>query len=176
MQPIQINVSVNLGVTSELAALLSSALEGRKQTEPEAPKPAAPKKTTKTAAERPAEEAAPAAVVEEKPAEAEAPKPAAVAEEKPAEPMQKEYTEVDVREAMDRTRKRIEGENYKEQTDSEDYQKWHRKLTAMFKEISARYGSDKPSTLPDCESRENFIRSCDTLAVVDGKLTEDLPF
>lgn len=171
MQPIQINVSVNLGVTSELAALLSSALEGRKQTEPEAPKPATPKKTTKTAAERPAEETAPAAVVEEKPAEAEAPKPAAE-----TEPAQKEYTEVDVREAMDRTRKRIEGENYKEQTDSEDYQKWHRKLTAMFKEISARYGSDKPSTLPDCESRENFIRSCDTLAVVDGKLTEDLPF
>lgn len=171
MQPIQINVSVNLGVTSELAALLSSALEGRKQTEPEVTKPAAPKKTTKTAAERPAEEAAPAAVVEEKPAEAEAPKPAAE-----TEPAQKEYTEVDVREAMDRTRKRIEGENYKEQTDSEDYQKWHRKLTAMFKEISARYGSDKPSTLPDCESRENFIRSCDTLAVVDGKLTEDLPF
>ena len=169
MQPIQINVSVNLGVTSELAALLSSALEGRKQVEPEAPKPATPKKTTKTAAERPAEETAPAAVVEEKPAEA--PKPAAE-----TEPMQKEYTEVDVREAMDRTRKRIEGENYKEQTDSEDYQKWHRKLTAMFKEISARYGSDKPSTLPDCESRENFIRSCDTLAVVDGKLTEDLPF
>lgn len=171
MQPIQINVSVNLGVTSELAALLSSALEGRKQVEPEAPKPAAPKKTTKTAAERPAEETAPAAVVEKKPAEAEAPKQAAE-----TEPVQKEYTEVDVREAMDRTRKRIEGENYKEQTDSEDYQKWHRKLTAMFKEISARYGSDKPSTLPDCESRENFIRSCDTLAVVDGKLTEDLPF
>lgn len=172
MQPIQINVSVNLGVTSELAALLSSALEGRKQVEPEAPKPAAPKKTTtKAAAERPAEEAAPAAVAEEKPAEAEAPKPA----DEP-EPVQKEYTEVDVREAMDRTRKRIEGENYKEQTDSEDYQKWHRKLTAMFKEISARYGSDKPSTLPDSESREMFIRSCDTLAVVDGKLTEDLPF
>ena len=170
MQPIQINVSVNLGVTSELAALLSSALEGRKQTEPEAPKPATPEKTTKAAAERPAEEAAPA-VVEEKPAEAEAPKPAAE-----PEPVQKEYTEVDVREAMDCARKRIEGENYKEQTDSEDYQKWHRKLTAKFKEISARYGSDKPSTLSDCESREKFIKSCDTLAVVDGKLTEDLPF
>lgn len=171
MQPIQINVSVNLGVTSELAALLSSALEGRKQVEPEAPKPATPEKTTKAAAERPAEEAAPAAVAEEKPAEAEAPKPAAE-----SEPVQKEYTEVDVREAMDSARKRIEGENYKEQTDSEDYQKWHRKLTAKFKEISARYGSDKPSTLPDSESREKFIRSCDTLAVVDGKLTEDLPF
>lgn len=171
MQPIQINVSVNLGVTSELAALLSSALEDRKQVEPEAPKPAPPEKTTKTAAERPAEEAAPAAAVEEKPAEAEAPKPAAE-----PEPVQKEYTEVDVREAMDSARKRIEGENYKERTDSEDYQKWHRKLTTMFKEISARYGSDKPSTLPDSESREKFIRSCDTLAVVDGKLTEDLPF
>lgn len=171
MSPIQINVSVNLGVTSELAALLSSALEGRKQVEPETPKPAAPKKTAKAAAERPAEEAAPAAVVEEKPAEVEAPKPAAEPEAK-----EKEYTEVDVREAMDRCRKRIEGENYKEQTDSENYQKWHRKLTTQFKEISARYGSEKPSTLPDSQSRENFIKSCDTLSVVGGKLTEDLPF
>ncbi len=168
MDPIQINVSVNVGLTPELATLLSSFLEGRKQVEPEAPK-----KTAKAAAERPAEEAMPAAAAEEKPAEAEAPKPTGTE----PEAKEKEYTEVDVREAMDRCRKRIEGENYKEQTDSENYLKWHRKLTAQFKEISARYGSDKPSTLPDALSREQFIKTCDALEVVNDKLYSDyLPF
>ena len=83
---------------------------------------------------------------------------------------------MDVREAMDRTRKRIEGENYKEQTDSEAYQKWHRTLSAFFRKTAALYGSDKPSTLPDSESRAKFIACCDAVYVKDDELIEDYPF
>lgn len=88
----------------------------------------------------------------------------------------KTYTEVDVREAMDRTRKRIEGENWKENPDSEGYKKWHRRLTAFFKNTAALYGAEKPSTLPDSESREKFIKCCDAVYVKDDELVEDCPF
>ena len=49
---------------------------------------------------------------------------------------------------MHRTRTRIEGEDYKENTDGEKYQKYHKQLTASFKNISALLGADKPSALP----------------------------
>ncbi|KGN98415.1 hypothetical protein HQ36_02030 [Porphyromonas gingivicanis] len=85
----------------------------------------------------------------------------------------KEYSEVDVREAMDRTRKRIEGENYKEQTDSELYKKWHRRLTAFFKDVAVALGAEKPSTLPDSESRAKFIACCDAVCVKNDELVEN---
>ena len=112
------------------------------------------------------------------PEAAPAPKPSKQAEPAPAEPAEqnKEYTEVDVRAAMHKTRQRIEGENYKEQPDSEGYKKWHKVLTTWFKNTAAFCGAEKPSALPDSKSRYQFIRSCEGVKVVNDELVEDCPF
>lgn len=157
MQPIQINVQVTIGVSKELNALLLPIAKNLQ---------AAPAPAAKPAKEPVAVEAQP--VVENKPAEDSAPVEAAP---------EKEYTEVDVRAAMDATRRRIEGENYKEKPDSEGYKKWHRVLTAWFKNTATMFGAEKPSTLPDSESRCKFIRCCEEVYVNDaGELDSDLPF
>lgn len=181
MQPIQINVQVNIGLNSELFALLTSVVNRPAQAAelPAAPrnkKPAKPQPEPKpevtnqpnptdglatAAPEEPAEEAKPESTPEPEPV------PQATA---------KEYTEVDVRAAMERTRKRIEGENYKEKTDSEGYKKWHRVLTGWFKNTAAMYGAEKPSALPDSESRAKFIACCDAVQVKGDELIEDCPF
>lgn len=175
MQPIQINVSVNIGVTPELNGLLTS-LFNRPQVEapaaaPAQKKPRAAKQQPVVENPEPQQETAPVAEPEQTPEpKTEAAAPVEAAQEN------KTYTEVDVREAMDRTRKRIEGENYKEQTDSEGYKKWHRRLTAFFKNTAALFGAEKPSTLPDSESRYKFIACCDAVYVKDDELVEDCPF
>lgn len=159
MDPIQINVAVNIGVTPELGEFLSALLD-RKQV---APCPARePEEKKEVVVEAPA-------VINPEPAEQEQPAPVEA-------PPVKELTEVDVREAMDKCRKRIEGEDYKENTSSEGYKKWHRQLTSWFKNASAALGAEKPSALPDHESREAFIKMCDDVAVIDGKLTNTIPF
>lgn len=103
------------------------------------------------------------------------------AEPAPAEPAEqqaqnKEYTEVDVRAAMHKVRQRIEGENYKEQPDSEGYKKWHKVLTGWFKNTAAFCGAEKPSALPDSQSRYQFIQCCEHVKVVNDELVEDCPF
>ena len=167
MQSIQINVSVNIGVTPELNGLLSSLLS---RPQVEALDAAPVQKKTRAAKQQP--------VVENQQEVKTETEEAAPVETTPVEtaPENKTYTEVDVREAMDRTRKRIEGENYKENPNGELYQKWHRRLTAFFKNTAALYGSEKPSTLPDSESRYRFIACCDAIYVKDDKLVEDCPF
>lgn len=110
------------------------------------------------------------------PAEAEA--PAAPAE--PAEPAApaevKAPTVADVRAAMDRCRKRIEGENYATDTKSEGYQKYHKALTAEFKRISALLGSDKPSGLAE-NHRWSFIDEVNLLDIMeDGSIGKPVPF
>lgn len=170
MQPIQINVQVNVGLNDNVVTLLSALLN--KGTAP----------ATEAAPRKPA--AKPQTVEQPKPAEQEQPKPKAETTEKPVEqpaptsaaPAGKEYTEVDVRAAMDRTRKRIEGEDYKENTDSELYKKWHRRLTCWFKQTSAIFGAEKPSALSDSESRYKFISCCDALNVEGDEFKENLPF
>lgn len=176
MQPIQINVSVNIGVTPELNGLLTS-LFNRPQVEapaaaPAQKKPRAAKQQPVVENPEPQQETAPAAEPEQTPEpKTEAAAPVEAAQEN------KTYTEVDVREAMDRTRKRIEGENYKEKPDSEGYKKWHRVLTAWFKNTAAMFGAEKPSALPDSESRYKFIRCCEEVFVNDaGELDSDCPF
>ena len=99
--------------------------------------------------------------------------PAAPAEQ-PAQ--NKEYTEVDVRAAMHKVRQRIEGENYKEQPDSEGYKKWHKVLTGWFKNTAAFCGAEKPSALPDSDSRYKFIQCCENVKVENDELVEDCPF
>lgn len=177
MQPIQINVQVNVGLNDNVVTLLSALLN--KGTAPAAEAALRPRKPATK----------PQAVEQPKPAEQEQPKPEAETTEQPTEkPVEqsaptdaapaagKEYTEVDVRAAMDRTRKRIEGEDYKENTDSELYKKWHRRLTGWFKQTSAIFGAEKPSALSDSESRYKFISCCDALNVEGDEFKKDLPF
>lgn len=164
MKEFNINVHVQIGVTDALCSLLSAFVKTANVPQ-SAPAPApVPEVKPVAAAPVPAD---PAPEVSNQPADE------AKAEAAPApaqEPEEKELTEVDVRAAMDRTRRRIEGENYKEDTSSEGYKKWHRVLTGWFKTTAAVYGAEKPSTLPDHNARKGFITECDELHVVNGEL------
>lgn len=168
MDTIKINVNVQIGVTKELFGLLS-AFQHRP----------APAVAAAPAESKPDEAAAPAEVEQPKP-EPEAKKEEAAPKaeaKKEAAPANKEYTEVDVRAAMERTRKRIEGDDYKENTNGEKYKKYHRQLTAEFKNIAALLGSEKPSALPSSELRETFCAQCDELVIgEDGNITTNAPF
>ena len=77
---------------------------------------------------------------------------------------------------MHKVRQRIEGENYKEQPDSEGYKKWHKVLTGWFKNTAAFCGAEKPSALPDSDSRYKFIQCCENVKVENDELVEDCPF
>lgn len=82
----------------------------------------------------------------------------------------------DVRSAMHKARQRIEGENYKEQPDSDGYKKYHKQMTAAFKNISALLGADKPSALPE-DKRMSFIEQCNEIIVKDdGTIGINVPF
>ena len=179
MTTFQLNIAVTIGATAELTQLLTAILTGRDL-------------ALKACATRGCTARTPIATNEAAPVEdpqhadnvatsaanvetsvANVATPAEVAPEQPAE---KVYTEVDVRDAMDRARRRIEGDDYKTNTTGELYTQWHRKLTAWFKQTAAAYGSDKPSTLPDSESRRKFIEECDLVHVSGSYLTTPLPY
>ena len=167
-----INVNVSIGVTPEVVALVTSILTKQpgqivvpgvvSDTKPEEAAQTPVRKTRKAkgeaAAEAPATDAPVDQQEEETPADQPEPQPEAEAE------TNRELTEEDVREAMHKVRQRIEGENYKENTDSENYKKYHRVLTQTFKNISALLGSDKPSTLP-ADQRAAFINEINALVV-----------
>lgn len=181
MQPIQINVQVNVGLNAELYTLLSAVLNRPAQVAelPAAPKPSKPAKsqTKPEVANKPTESKAETVTDAPEPQPTPEPEPAQAPEPtQTGQAGQKEYTEVDVRAAMDRTRRRIEGENYKEKTDSEGYKRWHRTLTGWFKNTAAMFGAEKPSALPDSESRAKFIACCDAVIVKNDELVEDCPF
>ena len=98
----------------------------------------------------------------------------------PAEAKPKELTEQDIRDAMHQTRQRIEGENYKDETDGELYKKYHRQLTSWFKNTAALLGSDKPSALITEKGQDEarqFIEECDRLEVLeDGTIGIKAPY
>ena len=165
MEPIKINVNVQVGVTEELYSLLRNLLPGAKPVA--APEPAVQQRESKTD-----EAPQPAEVINQEPTQEPKNEEAAPAKEE----ADKEYTEVDVRAAMERTRKRIEGEDYKENTSSEKYKKYHRQLTAEFKNIAAFLGSEKPSALPTSKLRKNFCDQCDELILENGQITRKIPF
>lgn len=175
-----INVNVSIGVTSEVVQLVTAILAKQPaqivapgtvvSNEPQPEPQAAAKKTRKgkgeAAAEAPANDAAGEQQEAETPTDQPEPQPEAEAE------ANRELTEEDVREAMHKVRQRIEGENYKENTDSENYKKYHRVLTQTFKNISALLGSDKPSTLP-ADQRAAFINEINALVVNEkGEITK----
>ena len=171
-----INVNVSIGVSPEVVQLVTAILAKQPaqivapgtvvSNEPQPEPQAAAKKTRKGKGEvtagAPANDAAGDQQEEETPAD----QPEAEAE------TNRELTEEDVREAMHKVRQRIEGENYKENTDSENYKKYHRVLTQTFKNISALLGSDKPSTLP-ADQRAAFINEINALVVNEkGEITK----
>lgn len=93
-----------------------------------------------------------------------------------AEAEQKPLTAEDVRAAMHKTRQRIEGEDYKENTNGEAYKKYHKHLTAQFKNIAALLGAEKPSALPP-DKIANFIKQCNGLQIMeDGTIGSNCPF
>lgn len=170
-----INVQVNLGVTPEIVALVNAilchrptvvptaeeALDGNGQVDnkPEDTTPAQPQQPTNKRGRKKKEEAAPQ---DEGQAEAQA-------EQKP-------LTAEDVRAAMHATRQRIEGEDYKENTNGDLYKKYHKPLTAQFKNIAALLGADKPSALPS-DKIANFIEQCNGLQIMeDGTIGSNCPF
>lgn len=93
-----------------------------------------------------------------------------------AEAEQKPLTAEDVRAAMHKTRQRIEGEDYKENTNGDLYKKYHKPLTATFKNIAALLGAEKPSALPP-DKIASFMEQCDELRIMDdGTIGPKLPF
>lgn len=93
-----------------------------------------------------------------------------------AQAEQKPLTAEDVRAAMHATRQRIEGEDYKENTNGDLYKKYHKPLTAQFKNIAALLGADKPSALPP-DKIASFMEQCDELRIMDdGTIGPKLPF
>ncbi len=177
-----INVQVSIGVTPEVVQLITAILTKQPTAvaipapSSEQPAEAAPAEAAPAPAKK-GRKAKTADAVPEPEAPAETAPADAPAETAPADaPAEnKELTEEDVRAAMDRTRRRIEGEDYKNNTDSEGYKKYHKQLTATFKNIAALLGSDKPSILP-AEKRESFIIQCDELIVENGEITTKVPY
>lgn len=173
-----LNINVQIGVTPQLATLLTALLQSRPVTTvlsaTETPAPEAPAESEKPRRMRRAkadapEAAAPMVAAEEvpQPEAPEAPAEPKPFAEAPVQQPEKELTEEDIRAAMHRTRQRFEGEDYKENTDSEAYKKYHKQLTGMFKQIAAVLGADKPSALP-ADRRASFIDECDALIIDDN--------
>lgn len=192
-----INVQVNLGVTPEIVALVNAilchrptvaptaeeALDGNGQVDnkPEDTTPAQPtnkrgrKKKEEAAADKPEPTKEPAGDEQQEAAANEA-DANGEQEEAKAEAEQKPLTAEDVRAAMHATRQRIEGEDYKENTNGDLYKKYHKPLTAQFKNIAALLGADKPSALPS-DKIANFIEQCNGLQVMeDGTIGSNCPF
>ncbi len=160
-----LTINIKLGITPELADLMAKflakgpapvsaapAMPAAPEENPDpAPAPAAPAKKSRKKAE-PAPEPAP----EPKPGHAI--DPTDDMPETVADP-----TEEDVRAAMHKTRQRIEGEDYKDDTESEGYKKYHSWLTKEFKALSKKLsGQEKPSALPP-ELRKAFIDGCEDI-------------
>lgn len=149
----ELTINVQVGVSPEVAELVRKAvamsMSVRQPAEMPKPTPETPTNVEPAKAELPAEEA--------------------------SQPV-KAPTMEDVRSAMHKARQRIEGENYKEQPDSEGYKMYHKQMTAAFKNISALLGADKPSALPE-DKRTSFIGQCNEIIVKDdGTIGINVPF
>lgn len=182
-----LNINVQIGITPQLATFLTALLGSRPAKSVQLPVANTPAESEKSGRVRRAKteaettEAAPevpqTSIAEEAPQAA--PQAAPQQEYRPMvdSPViqpEKELTEEDIRAAMHRTRQRFEGENYKENTDSESYKKHHKALTAQFKQIAAVLGADKPSALP-ADKRAAFIAECDALILDENGLVAPPP-
>lgn len=166
-------LNVNIGLTPQLAGFLSTLLGSQVQPTavelPHQEQSVIASEDTAHQVPLPEEPAAVAVVATETIIESAEATATDTAEER-------EYTEADVRAAIDRARQRIEGDDWKDNPDGEGYKKWHRALTSWFKVTAALFGADRPSELPDSRSRMNFIRCCDEVEIKDGALVEAVSF
>lgn len=158
-----VTIQVNIGVTPEVVQLVTAILTKQAPANEQENTTAAPGKGRGRKKSDHASESQEPANGEGQQADNQeaAPEPAPANQEH-----NKELTEEDVREAMNRARCRIEGEDWKDNTDGDLYKKYHRQLNATFKNISALLGADKPSALP-ADKRADFIAECDLLVVND---------
>lgn len=158
-----VTIQVNIGVTPEVVQLVTAILTKQAPANEQENTAAAPGKGRGRKKSDHAPESQEPANGEGQQADNQeaAPEPAPANQEP-----NKELTEEDVREAMNRARCRIEGEDWKDNTDGDLYKKYHRQLNATFKNISALLGADKPSALP-ADKRADFIAECDLLIVND---------
>lgn len=161
-------LNVNIGLTPQLAGFLSTLLGSQVQPTAELPH----QEQSVIASEDTAHQVP----LPEEPATAAVVTTETTIETTEATAEEREYTEADVRAAIDRARQRIEGDDWKDNPDGEGYKKWHRALTSWFKVTAALFGADRPSELPDSRSRMNFIRCCDEVEIKDGALVEAGPF
>lgn len=165
-----ISVNVNLGITPELSKVLERLF---------------PVCNLRQPAQLIEEEAAQESDKAEKPkpeeTKADAPAPAQQEQKAPEaseqESQPKQYTELDVREAMHKARQRIEGEDYQNNTTGDLYKKYHRALSSWFKRTAEVIGGiDKPSALP-ADKRETFINECAQVQLLeDGTIGIKAPF
>lgn len=158
-------LNVNIGLTPQLAGFLSTLLGGC-QAQP----------TPVTASETEVAVETAEAIAAAEPTVVTTETTVETTEATATDTAEREYTEADVRAAIDRARQRIEGDDWKDNPDGEGYKKWHRALTSWFKVTAALFGADRPSELPDSRSRMNFIRCCDEVEIKDGALVEAVPF
>lgn len=170
-----VTIQVNIGVTPEVVQLVTAILTKQAPAAIQVPAPASEQENTAAAPGkgrgRKKPDPAPAPESQEPANQEAAPEPAPASQEP-----NKELTEEDVREAMNRARCRIEGEDWKDNTDGDLYKKYHRQLNATFKNISALLGADKPSALP-ADKRADFIAECDLLIVNDkGEISKPEAF
>lgn len=76
----------------------------------------------------------------------------------------------EARRIMHETRQRFEGEDYKNNTQSEEYKKYHKALNIEFIRIANALGADKPSLLT-VEKIYDFQEACARLEILyDGKI------
>lgn len=164
----ELKINVTLDATPALSnclAVLAQAIEGLRSQQPAA---AVLPPVDNTAALAPNADTHEATTAPSATASAEA-------EEQPA-PQAATPTEADVREAMERTNRRIRGEDYKDNADSEGNKKFKKKLIAYFKNTAVALGADKPSLLP-ADSRAAFIEQCDAaVANEKGEIEIPIPF
>ena len=72
----------------------------------------------------------------------------------------------EARRIMHETRQRFEGEDYKNNTQSEEYKKYHKALNVEFIRIANVLGADKPSLLT-AEKIYDFQEACARLEILD---------
>ena len=172
-------LNVNIGLTPQLAGFISTLLGGC-QAQPTPVEQPVTANEAKAAIPLPEQPAAQATIETTEAVAAPAEATIETAEQETVEETagveEREYTEADVRAAIDRARCRIEGEDWRDNPDGAGYKQWHRAMTSWFKVTSALFGADRPSELPDSRSRMNFIRCCDDVEIRDGALVEAVPF
>lgn len=169
-----LNINVQIGVTPQLATFLTAMLENRPATPVQLPasdtqlESEKPRRARRTKSETEVTEAAPVAEPEAS-QQTETQQDYRPMVDGPTIQPEKELTEEDIRAAMHRTRQRFEGEDYKDNPNSDLYKKHHKALTSQFKQIAAILGADKPSALP-ADRRAAFIAECDALILDENGL------